>query len=80
MPSEDHFASTIFPDTLPNPSVKSPEWPEQILKEKCHVPLLREFQLKHAIKLNDGMDLFLVVATGQGKTLVMYSPVVTSQA
>ncbi|KAK0491016.1 hypothetical protein IW261DRAFT_1619689 [Armillaria novae-zelandiae] len=72
MPSEDHSASTIFPNTLPDPSVNSPEWLEQILKEKCHVPLLREFQLKPAIQLNDGMNLFLVVATGQGKTLVMY--------
>ncbi|KAK0471236.1 P-loop containing nucleoside triphosphate hydrolase protein [Armillaria novae-zelandiae] len=82
MSSEDHSAST-FPNALPNPhnpSVNSPEWLEQILKEKCHVPSLREFQLKHAIQLNDGRDLFLVVATGQGKTLVMYSPVIASQA
>ncbi|KAK0474079.1 P-loop containing nucleoside triphosphate hydrolase protein [Armillaria novae-zelandiae] len=82
MSSEDHSAST-FPNALPNPrnpSVNSPEWLEQILKEKCHVPSLQEFQLKHAIQLNDGQDLFLVVATGQGKTLVMYSPVIASQA
>jgi replicative superfamily II helicase len=41
---------------------------------------LRPFQLKHAIDLVEGRDVFLAVATGQGKTVVLLAPMVVAMS
>lgn len=62
------------------PVVNSREWLDSLLREKCKVPTLREHQIVHGMDLNSGSDLFLVIATGQGKTLVLHTPLIAAQA
>jgi ERCC4-related helicase len=62
------------------PEVNSKEWLDRLLCEKCHVPSLRPHQLLHAMDLVKKDDLFLVIATGQGKTLVLHAPLIAAQA
>jgi hypothetical protein len=48
-----------------------------LLLEKCNLSTIRPFQLEHAMNLNAGKDLFLVIATGMGKT---HTPLLAAQA
>ncbi|KAF5374008.1 hypothetical protein D9615_009902 [Tricholomella constricta] len=60
--------------------VNTPEWLDQILRKQCRVPSLRPHQLRHGMDLVNGKDLFLVIATSQGKTLVLHAPLIAAQA
>ena len=62
------------------PEVNSCQWLDALLREKCKVPSLREHQLIHGMDLNNGKDLFLVIATSQGKTIVLHAPLIAAQA
>jgi len=53
---------------------------ENLLIEKCSLSTIRPFQLEHAMDLNAGKDLFLVIATGMGKTTVLHAPLLAAQA
>ena len=60
------------------------EEPETDLQESVRETLcnafkiseLRPFQLEHAMNLVRGKDVFLAVGTGQGKTIVLLSPLI----
>ncbi|KAH6913288.1 P-loop containing nucleoside triphosphate hydrolase protein [Coprinopsis sp. MPI-PUGE-AT-0042] len=51
---------------------------EEALCKAFKVDKLRPFQLKHALDLVEGRDVFLAVATGQGKTVVLLAPLVVA--
>ncbi|KAH9853929.1 hypothetical protein C2E23DRAFT_821071 [Lenzites betulinus] len=53
---------------------------EVLLSEKCAITTLHDFQVKHGFDLVCGKDVFLVVAPGMGKTLVMAAPLLAAQA
>jgi hypothetical protein len=40
----------------------------------------REYHLTHGMDPNSGKDLFLVIATGQGKIMVWHAPLIAAQA
>ncbi|KAJ7855693.1 P-loop containing nucleoside triphosphate hydrolase protein, partial [Mycena leptocephala] len=44
------------------------------------IPSLYPHQLAHGKDLNDGHELFLVVATGLGKSIVLFAPLIAAQA
>lgn len=67
--------STVL--TLP---LTSRQWMNQLLCEKNRLQNLRPFQLDHALDLFEGRDLFLVIATGMGKTTVLHAPLQAAQA
>ncbi|PCH41838.1 nucleoside triphosphate hydrolase protein, partial [Wolfiporia cocos MD-104 SS10] len=58
----------------------SAEWLTTLLQQRCGIVQPRDFQVRHGMDLINGKDLFLVVAPGQGKTLVMYAPLLAAQA
>ena len=62
------------------PEVNSCQWLDMLLHEKCQVPSLHGHQLIHGMDLNNGQDLFLVLATSQGKTTVLHGPLIAAQA
>jgi superfamily II DNA helicase RecQ len=65
----------------PDPSVNSRAWLNDLLRQKCGVPSeLYPHQLDHGKDLNDGHDLFLVIATGLGKSIVLFAPLIAAQA
>ncbi|KAJ7306176.1 P-loop containing nucleoside triphosphate hydrolase protein [Mycena albidolilacea] len=64
----------------PDPSVNSRAWLNDLLRQKCGVPSLYPHQLDHGKDLNDGRDLFLVIATGLGKSIVLFAPLIAAQA
>jgi len=53
---------------------------ENLLLEKCNLSTIRPFQLEPAMNLNAGKDLFLVIATGMGKTTALHMPLLAAQA
>lgn len=63
-----------------HPKVNSREWLDQLLRDKCQVPSLRAHQLDHGMDVVGGKDVFLVIATGQGKTMVLLSGLIAAQA
>ena len=70
--------STIVPATSLSPQSTSSSDIESILLRTCHVPSVRDFQLKHATDLVEGKDLFLVISPGMGKTLVIHAPLLVA--
>ncbi|KAF6758428.1 P-loop containing nucleoside triphosphate hydrolase protein [Ephemerocybe angulata] len=56
----------------------SEAWLEETLCKAFKVQKLRLFQLQHALDLRNGRDVFLTIATGQGKTTVLLSPLVAA--
>jgi hypothetical protein len=48
----------MAPEVNPQPRM------ENLLLEKCSLSTIHPFQLEHAMDLNAGKDLFLVIATG----------------
>ncbi|KAJ7867729.1 P-loop containing nucleoside triphosphate hydrolase protein [Mycena olivaceomarginata] len=60
--------------------VNSRAWLDSLLREKCGVPSLFPHQLDHGKDLNDGRDLFLVIAPGLGKSIVLFAPLIAAQA
>jgi superfamily II DNA/RNA helicase len=60
--------------------VNSRPWMENLLLEKCNLSTIRPFQLEPAMNLNAGKDLFLVIATGMGKTTALHTPLLAAQA
>ncbi|KAF9013009.1 P-loop containing nucleoside triphosphate hydrolase protein [Hymenopellis radicata] len=73
---------TPSPTTLnpPPPKINSQEWLTALLCDKCSVPSLRAPQKKHCYDLIQGKDLFLTMATGNGKTIVLLSPLIAAKA
>ncbi|KIY52247.1 P-loop containing nucleoside triphosphate hydrolase protein [Fistulina hepatica ATCC 64428] len=53
---------------------------ESVLTTRCKIPSLRPHQLKHAIDLDSGNNLLLTIGTGQGKTIVLFSPMILADA
>ncbi|TFK39191.1 P-loop containing nucleoside triphosphate hydrolase protein [Crucibulum laeve] len=64
----------------PGPAVNSRKWMDNLLCDKNRVTSLRPHQLEHAMDLNEGRDVFLVIATGMGKTAVLHAPLQAAQA
>ncbi|KAJ7085300.1 hypothetical protein C8R44DRAFT_721701 [Mycena epipterygia] len=62
------------------PPGNSREWLDALLRQKCGIPSLYPHQLEHGIDLNEGRDLFLVIATGLGKSIVLFAPLIAAQA
>ncbi|KAF7341572.1 Nucleoside triphosphate hydrolase protein [Mycena sanguinolenta] len=60
--------------------VNSRAWLDSLLRQKCGVPSLYPHQLDHAIDLNNGRDLFLVIGPGHGKSIVLFAPLIAAQA
>lgn len=61
------------------PPVNSRPWLEKLVQDKCgYTP--RGPQLEHGQDLNEGRELFLVMAPGGGKTTVMMIPLLAAQA
>ncbi|KAK7025402.1 hypothetical protein VNI00_016039 [Paramarasmius palmivorus] len=71
--------STTYSDTA-RARIGSTPWLQELLCKEAGISSLRPFQLKHAKDLIDGRDLLLVIATGQGKTLVLMSPLIAAKA
>ncbi|KIM45746.1 hypothetical protein M413DRAFT_24878 [Hebeloma cylindrosporum] len=61
------------------PAEDTREWLEHLLREKCKISSVREHQLIHGLDLVQGKDLFLVIATGTGKTIVLHAPLLAAQ-
>ncbi len=53
---------------------------KSLIIQKCGITSPRDFQIKHGLDLVRGKDLFLVVAPGMGKTVVMAAPLLAAQA
>ncbi|KAJ7138471.1 P-loop containing nucleoside triphosphate hydrolase protein, partial [Mycena crocata] len=47
--------------------------------QTCSFTDVHAHQLKHGKDLNDGRDLFLVAATGMGKSIILFSPLIAAQ-
>ncbi|KAJ7660021.1 P-loop containing nucleoside triphosphate hydrolase protein [Mycena olivaceomarginata] len=60
--------------------VNSRAWLDSLLRQKCGVPSLYPHQLDHGKDLNEGRDLFLVIAPGLGKSIVLFAPLIAAQA
>lgn len=65
--------ATVSPEN-PLPAVNSRQWVQEMLIEANHLDSVRPHQLDHAINLINGTDVFLVIATGMGKTTVLLLP------
>ncbi|CAK5272578.1 unnamed protein product [Mycena citricolor] len=65
---------------LENPPVNSKEWLGIVLKDACGLSSLYEHQLKHGLDLSLGKDVFLVIATGRGKSIVLFAPLIAAKA
>ncbi|KAJ7691531.1 P-loop containing nucleoside triphosphate hydrolase protein [Mycena rosella] len=55
----------------PPPAVDSREWMDTLLKSRCKVPRMWPFQLEHSMDINKKKDVFCVIATGMGKTVLV---------
>ncbi|KIY46990.1 P-loop containing nucleoside triphosphate hydrolase protein [Fistulina hepatica ATCC 64428] len=49
---------------------------ESVLTTRCKISRLRPHQLQHARDLDAGHNLLLTIGTGQGKTVVLFSPMI----
>ncbi|KAF5319778.1 hypothetical protein D9611_012842 [Ephemerocybe angulata] len=58
---------------------ESGRWLNESLCKAFKLSELRPFQLQHALDLRNGRDVFLTIATGQGKTVVLLSPLVAAK-
>ncbi|KAI4525234.1 P-loop containing nucleoside triphosphate hydrolase protein [Schizophyllum commune Loenen D] len=56
----------------------SAEWLEAALTKHFKIPSLRDFQLHHSLQIINGSDLMLMIATGQGKTVVLLAGLVAA--
>ena len=56
------------------------QWLQKVVCEAFKIPHLRPFQLQHAMDLYRGKDVFLTIATGQGKTIVLLSSLLAAKA
>ena len=53
---------------------------DALLRQKCRLTTVRDFQLTHGLDLVNGRDVFLVIAPGMGKTTVLCAPLLAAQA
>ncbi|KAJ7835630.1 hypothetical protein B0H13DRAFT_2369235 [Mycena leptocephala] len=74
------FRMEVSEDTATDPPVNSLPWLDNLLRQKCGIPSLYPHQLAHGKDLNDGRELFLVIATGLGKSIVLFAPLIAAQA
>lgn len=63
-----------------SPATATSEWLDALLRERCNIQVVRDFQLTHGLDLVNGKDLFLVVGPGHGKTVVLLAPMLAAQA
>ncbi|KAF5320284.1 hypothetical protein D9611_011330 [Ephemerocybe angulata] len=63
-----------------NSGEESEQWLSRTLCEAFKIERLRPFQLQHALDLYRGQDVFLTIATGEGKTTVLLSPLLAAKA
>ena len=56
------------------------QWLEKVVCEAFKIPQLRAFQREHAADLYLRKDVFLSIATGQGKTAVLLSGLIAAKA
>ncbi len=59
---------------------QSSEWLDVLLRKKCGVEALHPHQSLHSYDLVRGRDVFLVIATGPDKTLIILAPLIAVQA
>ncbi|KAJ7085342.1 P-loop containing nucleoside triphosphate hydrolase protein [Mycena crocata] len=69
-------------NTLSGPllAVDSPGWVEAILTHRCQVAKLWPHQLELSVHINNKKDVFGVMATGMGKTLILQAGAITADA
>ncbi|KAJ7689946.1 P-loop containing nucleoside triphosphate hydrolase protein, partial [Mycena rosella] len=53
---------------------------DEVLRSTCKVTKLWPFQLELSIDVNDGIDVFCVIATGMGKTVILQSGAIAAHA
>jgi ERCC4-related helicase len=74
------LVSTFTLSLAPSPRVGSSAWLQTVLCAAANVPSLRDFQLELASHICKGTDVFLVIATAKGKTLVLLSGLIAAHA
>ncbi|KAJ6549418.1 P-loop containing nucleoside triphosphate hydrolase protein [Mycena vulgaris] len=69
-------------DTLdePPPVVDSKAWLDSVLKSRCKVSKLWPFQLELSMKINQKNDIYCVIATGMGKTVILQAGAIAASA
>ncbi|KAJ7120127.1 hypothetical protein C8R44DRAFT_736977 [Mycena epipterygia] len=68
------------PTFLAQPPVNSREWMHDLLRTRCKVDKLWPYQLELLMDVNRGTDFFCFIATGMGKTVVLQSGAIATQA
>ncbi|KAJ6575863.1 hypothetical protein B0H10DRAFT_1963718 [Mycena sp. CBHHK59/15] len=61
-------------------AINSREWMDHTLCASCSLAKLWPFQLELSMDVNGGRDIFVVIATGMGKTVVLQSGAIAAQA
>ncbi|KAJ6474578.1 hypothetical protein C8R47DRAFT_1220974 [Mycena vitilis] len=71
-------ASSLILDAEPteNPA----QWMERILCTRCKIPKLHPFQLELSLLVDKKNHVFLVIATGMGKTVVLMAGPIAASA
>ncbi|KAF8193517.1 P-loop containing nucleoside triphosphate hydrolase protein [Mycena galopus ATCC 62051] len=64
----------------PLPAVDSREWMDALLRSRCKISKLWPHQLELAMQINQNKDVFCVVATGMGKTVVLQAGPIAADA
>ncbi|KAJ7762181.1 hypothetical protein B0H16DRAFT_1455800 [Mycena metata] len=62
------------------PAVNSREWLDVILRHRCKVTKLRPFQLDLGMEVVRGKDVWCVIATGMGKTVLLQAGAIAADA
>ncbi|KAJ7116292.1 P-loop containing nucleoside triphosphate hydrolase protein [Mycena filopes] len=62
------------------PTVNSREWLELILRHRCKVASVRPFQLDLGMEIIGGKDVWCVIATGMGKTVLLQAGAIAADA
>ncbi|KAG9076717.1 hypothetical protein FRC06_009351 [Ceratobasidium sp. 370] len=70
---------TVNPKPVPTES-KTPEWYSRVVCEVLGYKELKPWQLENIMQLCDGKDVFLTVATGEGKSTLVHGPIIADLA
>ncbi|KAJ7874113.1 P-loop containing nucleoside triphosphate hydrolase protein [Mycena leptocephala] len=62
------------------PTVNSREWLDVILRHRCKVAKVRPFQLDLGMEIVRGKDVWCIIATGMGKTVVLQTGAIAADA
>ncbi|KAJ7245531.1 P-loop containing nucleoside triphosphate hydrolase protein [Mycena rebaudengoi] len=62
------------------PAVNSREWLDSLLRVRCKVSTLWPHQIDLSMAVNEGKDVFCVVATGMGKTVILQAGALAAHA